>query len=60
MGRVPAYPCYPWSLFFAYSWFPNFGSGSGDSGKPLAQKLGLKAGKNIVALGRVGDYGRER
>jgi len=51
MGRVPAYPCYPWSLFFAYSWFPVFWSGSGYSGKPLAQKLGLKSGKNIVAFG---------
>jgi hypothetical protein len=30
------------------------------SGKPLAQKLGLKSGKNIVALDAAGDYGRRR
>ena len=35
-------------------------AGPGDSEKPLAHKLGLKSGKNIVALGGAGDYGRER
>jgi len=28
--------------------------------KPLAQKLGLESGKNIVALGAPGEYGRRR